>query len=259
IVRKMRLGSDAPEPLGIGPRRQKESHVIRGRDAREQRLTSGGSQLQQFGELPQQRGSRERAQDRPGLLEARAPPLIGLVASQQDPLNRDQRGEACRAVRGLRGAIPHPVILTDANDGCQIAAAQMNPPYHTITKRDFLEVTVGLAVVILLILGLQLEGIALMRVAVMAGAAFAVPALVPLRWRMPLFCATGVAAFVVTLGAIHASVLLALSAALLVLCHLPLPFWGRIVLALAFGLGFVGLRAAGQVPPTVATVVPVLA
>lgn len=89
-------------------------------------------------------------------------------------------------------------------------------------------------------------------------AAFLVHTLLPLRWRVPFFVLVSFAAYFVVLGALDGALLIAFGLALTGICHLPLPHWGRVLLALAAG-ALLGLFRCGILPaPFAATVLPVL-
>ena len=66
---------------------------------------------------------------------------------------------------------------------------------------------------------------------------------IPVRFRLPFFFLLSMVALFVTLGSIHAIMLLTIGMGLILICHLPVPFLLRVALLLASGLGLVAIRA----------------
>ena len=81
-----------------------------------------------------------------------------------------------------------------------------------------------------------------MRLAVLTFAGFAVHAWLPLRWRLHFFVVLSLGAIVMVLGLREGAWLIGLGALLIALCHLPIPFWGRVAAIAVVGIVLAGLR-----------------
>jgi D-alanyl-lipoteichoic acid acyltransferase DltB (MBOAT superfamily) len=92
-------------------------------------------------------------------------------------------------------------------------------------------------------------------------AGFVVHAWTPPRWRLPLFLAISIAAFVVMLSPLQTAALIGIGCALVAICHMPLSWGTRVGLLLAAGAGLAAVRAEWILIPwkTIPTIVlPVL-
>ncbi len=88
--------------------------------------------------------------------------------------------------------------------------------------------------------------------------AFLMHTLLPLRWRVPFFVLVSFAAYFVVLGAVDGALLIAFGLALTGICHLPIPYLGRVLLALLAGAVLALIRSGVLPAPFAATVLPVL-
>ena len=101
-------------------------------------------------------------------------------------------------------------------------------------------------------LGLLLLAIDLYRIEARAGlpelkylifGGFVVHAWLPLRWRLPFFFALTLAAMIVLFGWVNAAWLAGIALAMIGLCHLPIPFWSRVMLVVFAGAGLAAFRS----------------
>lgn len=133
----------------------------------------------------------------------------------------------------------------------------MTPPIHTADpplvtapapegRRRALRIGMVLAQLVAVLVFIRMYSIesrAFANVFALAVAGFAVHAVLPARHRLRFFAALSTAAVIVALGVNVASVVLAVGAALLVICHLPLPIGGRIGLIVLTGAGLAVVRS----------------
>ncbi len=114
-----------------------------------------------------------------------------------------------------------------------------------------------LALVALVVRGLELESRGLYLVLLLALGGFVVNALLPLRWRLPFFALLSAAGVLVALS-LQGLWVLAIGLVLIGVCHLPVAWAVRVSLlvTLAVGLGF--LRAGAVASPIPVTVWPIL-
>ena len=127
---------------------------------------------------------------------------------------------------------------------------------------EFALLAAELAAVLLLIRSYRLEeSLGLLRILPIVFVGFVVHAWASPRWRLPLFLAISIAAFVVMLSPLQTVALVGIGCVLLLICHLPLAWGTRVGLLLATGAGLAAVRAEWILIPwkTIPTVVlPVL-
>jgi D-alanyl-lipoteichoic acid acyltransferase DltB (MBOAT superfamily) len=121
-----------------------------------------------------------------------------------------------------------------------------------------LGITAQLGLALLLIRQFQLESRTFFHVATLAAGGFVVNALLPLRYRLPFFAGLSLATVWVALGVRDGMWLLAVGAALIGICHLPVRFAIRIALLVAAGAALAALRARWLPAPWQAGVWPIL-
>ena len=106
-------------------------------------------------------------------------------------------------------------------------------------------------IIIALQLGLLLLAIDLYRIEARAGlpelkylifGGFVVHAWLPLKWRRPFFFTLTLAAMIVMFGWVNAAWLAGVALAMIGLCHLPIPFWSRVLLVIITGVGLAVFR-----------------
>src|SRR3954471_15014310 len=104
----------------------------------------------------------------------------------------------------------------------------------------------------------NLESPAFFRITLLAVGGFAVHYFLPLTYRMSFFLALSLAGIVMVMGPTPAAWLIALGVWLIALCHLPLPFWMRIVL-LIWAASVLGAMRGGWIAnPVPLAVWPIL-
>jgi D-alanyl-lipoteichoic acid acyltransferase DltB (MBOAT superfamily) len=115
-----------------------------------------------------------------------------------------------------------------------------------------------LGLALLLIRQFQVESRTFFHVAVLAAAGFVVHALLPLRHRLPFFACLSLASVWVAFGVRDGAWLLAIGAALIGICHLPVRFAVRIALLVAAAVALAAVRARWLPAPWQAGVWPIL-
>jgi D-alanyl-lipoteichoic acid acyltransferase DltB (MBOAT superfamily) len=113
-----------------------------------------------------------------------------------------------------------------------------------ISAVNFLIVLVQLGLLALVLQQFQIESAVFMRLALLAFAGFALHALLPLRFRLPIFLALSMVGIGLVLGVIDGLSLVAIGLALIGLCHLPVSFGVRTALLLGACVLLVVLRAS---------------
>ena len=122
------------------------------------------------------------------------------------------------------------------------ASADPAPPPDRVSVAKFVFILVQLALLALIIRQFQIESAAFVRLAVLTFAGFAVHAWLPLRWRLHFFVGLSLAGIALVLGLREGAWLVLLGVVLITLCHLPIPFWGRVAAIAAVGLALALLR-----------------
>jgi D-alanyl-lipoteichoic acid acyltransferase DltB (MBOAT superfamily) len=82
--------------------------------------------------------------------------------------------------------------------------------------------------------------------------------LLPMPQRLPFFVALSLSSFLLVFGAVQGLWLIGLVLLMIALCHLPVPFWVRVVLVLAAGAGLAIMRSGVVTSPWSAAVWPIL-
>lgn len=109
---------------------------------------------------------------------------------------------------------------------------------------EFLILAVELALVLLLIQFYRLEeNLGLLRILPVVFVGFVIHAWTPPRWRMPLFLAISISAFVVMLSPLQTAGLIAIGCVLVAICHLPVGWGARVGLLVAAGAALAAIRA----------------
>jgi D-alanyl-lipoteichoic acid acyltransferase DltB (MBOAT superfamily) len=143
-----------------------------------------------------------------------------------------------------------------------VAAARLSEARPAVDVfRDpvrLLGLTAQLGLALLLIRQFQLESRTFFHVVVLATVGFVVHALLPLRYRLPFFACLSLASVWVAFGVSDGAWLLAIGAALIGICHLPVRFAIRIALLVAAAGALAGLRAGWLPAPWQAGVWPIL-
>ena len=109
-------------------------------------------------------------------------------------------------------------------------ATTLSPSAPTITVRSelvlrFVSLVFGLGLAVLLIQQYRIENRTFFYVAALAGAGFAVHALLPLSYRLLFFVSLSFAGFALAFTIPDAAWLLGIGLSLIALCHLPVRFW----------------------------------
>ena len=121
-----------------------------------------------------------------------------------------------------------------------------------------LVVAAQLVLALLIIWQFQIESRTFFRVAVLTVAGFVVHALLPVRYRLPFFAGLSMAGVLLALGALDGLSVLALGAALIGICHLPLRLSARVALLVAVGALFAIWRVGALPQPWSLAVWPVI-
>ena len=122
----------------------------------------------------------------------------------------------------------------------------------------FVSIVLGLGLAVLLIQQYRIENRTFFYVAALAGAGFAVHALLPLSYRLLFFVSLSFAGFALAFTLPDAAWLLGIGLTLIALCHLPIRFWLRVVLIVVAGIGLSLARAHAIPTPVGAAVWPIL-
>ncbi len=92
-----------------------------------------------------------------------------------------------------------------------------------------------LALLLVVIRQFQIESNAFVRIAVLAFGGFIIHYFLPLRFKLPFFLFLSLCSVVIVFGLVSSVWLVGIGLLLIGLCHLPLPFYGRVVALLAAG------------------------
>jgi D-alanyl-lipoteichoic acid acyltransferase DltB (MBOAT superfamily) len=149
-----------------------------------------------------------------------------------------------------------PNGVSGASGGEASTDAARPPGRISIAKFAF--ILVQLALLALIIRQFQIESAAFVRLAVLTFAGFAVHAWLPLRWRLHFFVVLSLGAIVMVLGLREGAWLIGLGAFLTALCHLPIPFWGRVAAIAVVGIVLAGLRVELAPVPWSRAIWPIL-
>ena len=138
--------------------------------------------------------------------------------------------------------------------GASIAVTGMG----RIAVGDFLFVVFQLALVLVLLRQFQIESAAFRLLAVLAFGGFVVHALLPLRLRLPFFCALSLASIPLVLGWANAAWLVAIGAVLIAACHLPIAVRWRVAVLLGLAALLIAQRAKLLPAPWSEAIWPIL-
>jgi len=116
------------------------------------------------------------------------------------------------------------------------------PARGAIQFAEFLALSVQFALVLIILQRFHLMERAMVIVGGMALVGFLVHCWLPMAWRLRLFCALSLSSVVVVFGALGAAWLIGFGFCLLGLCHVPIPWLGRVSLVLAAVAGLLLLR-----------------
>src|SRR3990172_4391511 len=99
-----------------------------------------------------------------------------------------------------------------------------------------------IALFVLLVKQFHIESRAFFHLSLLALGGFIVHALLPFRYRLPFFLLLSLAGIGIVLGPLPGLWLVAIVATLIGLCHLPIPFHGRLAAVLAAALALAAFR-----------------
>src|SRR3954462_10113420 len=122
----------------------------------------------------------------------------------------------------------------------------------------FAAILLQLVLLAIVIKRYHLESPAFYRITLLAVGGFAVHYFLPLAYRMPFFLALSLASIVMVMGPTPAAWLIALGIGLIALCHVPLPFWMRIILLVAAAAVLGAMRIGWISNPVPLAVWPIL-
>lgn len=117
-------------------------------------------------------------------------------------------------------------------------------PHKSDSTIRLVLVAAQLGVLVLLVYSFELESRAFFYVLLLACMGFLAGFTIPATARMPFFAGLSILSLFPALGVEAASVVLAVGVLLILLCHLPIAFAGRILLVVGVGAGLAVLRAS---------------
>jgi hypothetical protein len=129
-------------------------------------------------------------------------------------------------------------------------------PYTEIYK--FLILAVQLALLLLVLRQFQIESNAFLRVAVLAFGGFAIHYFLPDRFRLLFFLFLSLCSIAIVFGPAAGAWLIGIGLVLIGICHLPLPFYGRVLSLLLVGTGLAVLRVDWIQAPWSQAIWPIL-
>ena len=113
----------------------------------------------------------------------------------------------------------------------------------------FLAVAAQFALVVLLVLGFHLESLTFGRLMVLTYAGFIIHHYLPARFRLPFFALLSLAGTMAVAHMHMGTVLVAIGMGLILICHLPIAYWLRVVLLIGIGIGLAITRANSELFP----------
>lgn len=131
-------------------------------------------------------------------------------------------------------------------------------PRAAISLLNFAVIVVQLALALLVLRQFQIEGKAFVSLAAYIFAGFLIHAHLPLQWRLPFFSLLSLGSIVFVLGWANAAWIMAIGAALIGICHLPVSIAVRSLLLLAAGGLLMAQRAAWLPIPWSEAIWPIL-
>jgi len=129
-------------------------------------------------------------------------------------------------------------------------------PYTEIYK--FLILAVQLALLLLVLRQFQIESNAFLRVAVLAFGGFAIHYFLPDRFRLLFFLFLSLSSIAIVFGPAAGAWLIGIGLVLIGICHLPLPFYGRVLALLLAGVVLAVLRVDWVQAPWSHAIWPIL-
>ena len=128
-------------------------------------------------------------------------------------------------------------------------------PYAELYKFGILAAQLGL--LLLVMRQFQIESNAFVRVAALAFGGFAVHYFLPARLRSPFFLFLSLTSIAIVFGSAGAW-LVGIGLLLICICHLPLPFYGRVSVLVLAGIGLAVLRMDWVQAPWSQAIWPIL-
>jgi D-alanyl-lipoteichoic acid acyltransferase DltB (MBOAT superfamily) len=122
------------------------------------------------------------------------------------------------------------------HDGAGAGATSTPLPRGALDPWRFLLVVAQLGLLALVIRQFQVESGAFMRIALLAFAGFVVHAVLPLRFRQPMFVVLSLVGIALVFGFREGAWLIGVGLVLIGACHLPGPLWVRAGLLIAIGV-----------------------
>src|SRR5262245_17194169 len=132
-------------------------------------------------------------------------------------------------------AVVRPVSAPSLTDGGPASLGRVSLPRLAF-------ILVELALLALVIRQFTIESAAFVRLTVLAFVGFAVHAVLPLRWRLAAFVILSLSGIVLVLGPREGAWLIGLGSLLIAICHLPIPYWARVVVLVVVGAGLAVMR-----------------
>ena len=140
----------------------------------------------------------------------------------------------------------------------QTLAAPVPAPGIGERTGTFLALVSQLALLTLVIFQFQLESSAFLEIFLITLFGFCLHYFLPLRFRLPFFLLLSLAGIANLLGFVSGGLLVGIGLALIGLCHLPIPFAGRVALVLGAAGLLTAFRAAWIPLPAAEAVWPIL-
>jgi hypothetical protein len=122
----------------------------------------------------------------------------------------------------------------------------------------FLVLTGQLGLLLLVLRQFQIESNAFLRVAALAFGGFAIHYFLPHRFRPPFFLFLSLSSIAIVFGLLAGAWLVGIGLILIGICHLPLPFYGRVLVLLVAGGGLALLRVDWVQAPWSRAIWPIL-
>jgi D-alanyl-lipoteichoic acid acyltransferase DltB (MBOAT superfamily) len=150
-----------------------------------------------------------------------------------------------------------PDAVSVSSVGQRSGDPQASPGRIGIAKFAF--ILAQLALLAVIIRQFQIESPAFVRLAMLTFAGFVVHAWLPFRWRLGFFVILSLGGIAAVLGLREGAWLVALGGLLLAICHLPIPFWTRVIALLSVAAGLAALRVEVAPVPWSRAIWPILA
>jgi hypothetical protein len=127
-----------------------------------------------------------------------------------------------------------------------------------VEELPFLAVAIQFGLIVLLVLGFHLESLTFGRLMVASLVGFLVHHYLPVRFRLPFFACLSLIGTLLVAHVQMGLVLVSLGLVLILLCHLPMSFWGRAALVGVAGLGLAIARYHATAFPALEGMWPIL-